>query len=1332
MIGSGGLTSFSLGMGARAYPVSGPVTFASVFDNSTPSFVCQAPGVYNPIPTDNRKIVMQFNEGNGWQTLPAMAINSVPYAMYSAKAQNAQSLNGKADTSFVEYSTLASLNCQANEAIKFNGVSFGCIATSSGTTVTSGSVVTALGYTPADSSAVNATMSSVSSTVANVSSTVASVSSTVFAVSSTVSSLAGSVSSLQNTVAASFAAITSSQWSTNPSGINYSSGNVGINTASPTAKFSIGNSLQAESPGLSFITPKNIAINDTLSGTSGIQSQMSIISKADAPSNSSMIDMGLAIDQFIPASSSVDYGVRYGLYNVIGHYGSGSVNQARSTVGVIQNMGSGNINSAMAGTFITANMGAGNMTTAYGVDSQIVNQGTGNINTAYGLSSVIANTSGAASITTAYGLYLSKTNYGIIVNDYGIYQADSGVNYFGGNIGPGNMQPTARVHLGAGGSTLAPFKFTSGTLLTSPQSGTMEYDGSNYYLTDGANQRRIIATASSQGVLDNTSQINSTSNLTLNPAGSVVVSATTPSTNSNNGALVVKGGLGVAGNINAGGNLNVSGSTVIDGSLKLSGFTSGSVLFAGSNGTVSQNNSKFFWNGNLGLGTNAPSASLEVKQTSATVKITSTDGVSPTFLTTNLNGLFSGYFGTEGIGGTTFSNSLTFSTIVGTGSAVPLQFATNGSVKSTILVNGNMGIGTTAPGRKLHIQYNNSSSDEGLMIENQGDAGANLSFKSSGAGGREYMWISTGSANSTGAGYMGLYDNTGGGYRMVVNSSGNVGIGTNTPQQKLDVSGSVLISAGDLIINSGKVKMAGVPGNPGIVSTFLNQTTTNANSWIFEEAISNWGIYHYNTDDATAAQNSIMMTNAGSVGWNNLTFPSLPAGARASIILNNENGNGYFAGKIGVGTTAPTAPLHVTTGGSVGWNSVMKLETTSANTHPLMMFRHGGSDTAYVGFGGGIGTDNGFGIYNYLNADLTFGTSSTTMMTFKPSGNIGIGTGSPVTKLDVRGPNGSPSSFTSGTLAINNGGVAVLLFGTDDTTTSAEYAWIQSHGTRPLYINKVGNNTILNSNGGSVGIGTSTPTTRLEVAGGDVNIPTGRMMFNSGTTSGTAGIANTDAGSIFGEHDVNSEVSRLVIEVFDNTNDQIVLRTNAQSGGSNVDMVKVQYDQVVLAPTTGNVGVGVTTPTSKLQVNGGIKQPNYGQLIITFDGTTRTVSMPAFLTSAYIDAHQDETYTWRGIAPKLKDTVGCAAGPHPNYFFEGFDTTWNGVYRMTLAKLNATNYMAEIEWRGWGTNLKDAAGAVVATSSNQGTVQATLHWDGSVWSVAHMQGQVGATPFSCH
>lgn len=150
MTSTGGLISFALGNGTRVFPGASATTavFAKAFDNSITSVPCQISGIFNPSPTDNRKIVMQFNEGFGWQTLPAMAINVVPYAMYAGRSNDSTTLNGKADTAFVENATLAALSCNAaTHAITFNGVSFSCIAVGAGggginSVTTSGTVLT--------------------------------------------------------------------------------------------------------------------------------------------------------------------------------------------------------------------------------------------------------------------------------------------------------------------------------------------------------------------------------------------------------------------------------------------------------------------------------------------------------------------------------------------------------------------------------------------------------------------------------------------------------------------------------------------------------------------------------------------------------------------------------------------------------------------------------------------------------------------------------------------------------------------------------------------------------------------------------------------------------------------------------------------------------------------------------------------------------------------------------------------------------------------------------------------------------------------------------------
>lgn len=46
---------------------------------------------YTAASSDQRKPVMQFNDGSGWQTVPGMKINSVPFALEFLSSQKLHS-----------------------------------------------------------------------------------------------------------------------------------------------------------------------------------------------------------------------------------------------------------------------------------------------------------------------------------------------------------------------------------------------------------------------------------------------------------------------------------------------------------------------------------------------------------------------------------------------------------------------------------------------------------------------------------------------------------------------------------------------------------------------------------------------------------------------------------------------------------------------------------------------------------------------------------------------------------------------------------------------------------------------------------------------------------------------------------------------------------------------------------------------------------------------------------------------------------------------------------------------------------------------------------------
>jgi hypothetical protein len=87
-------------------------------------------------------------------------------------------------------------------------------------------------------------------------------------------------------------------------------------------------------------------------------------------------------------------------------------------------------------------------------------------------------------------------------------------------------------------------------------------------------------------------------------------------------------------------------------------------------------------------------------------------------------------------------------------------------------MNGNVGIGITNPSDKLHLYSVGASDNLGLITQN---------------GTRQWRAGVRGDSSSIYA----IQDDTASAIRLAINSIGNVGIGSNTPTQRLDVAGSV-------------------------------------------------------------------------------------------------------------------------------------------------------------------------------------------------------------------------------------------------------------------------------------------------------------------------------------------------------------------------------------------------------------------------------------------------------------------------------------------------------------------------------------------------------------
>ena len=291
--------------------------------------------------------------------------------------------------------------------------------------------------------------------------------------------------------------------------------------------------------------------------------------------------------------------------------------------------------------------------------------------------------------------------------------------------------------------------------------------------------------------------------------------------------------------------------------------------------------------------------------------------------------------------------------------------------------------------------------------------------------------------------------------------------------------------------------------------------------------------------------------------------------ASANTISLNRTGNSYFnAGNVGIGTISPATNFVVSDGGGTG----LEITPQDANTR-ISLVAYDRIDFAY--------RELNFDGYNY-----SFRTSGNVKAVMLNSGNVGIGTTSPTSKLEL-GPNGSlGANITNQNIILNlDGG-----YGTTGTPSGGQYKVLgfvgttketadittQTSGetTKNFYAGIIGGDyfnsnrfsvwqagverlTILGTatGSGNVGIGTSNPAVNLHVV--DTS-NTELRVTNDSTTDHSARIQQTDSGTFLSGSDT-SNVNQFVFRAY---------------GASFIN--------------AGNVGIGTTGPTEKLEVRGGV------------------------------------------------------------------------------------------------------------------------------------------------
>jgi len=464
--------------------------------------------------------------------------------------------------------------------------------------------------------------------------------------------------------------------------------------------------------------------------------------------------------------------------------------------------------------------------------------------------------------------------------------------------------------------------------------------------------------------------------------------------------------------------------------------------------------------GNVGIGTTSPDYQLEVEKTSAQATIGITGGATDARLhlkTNNGNWMLQNDYSNNGA----------------------LSFYNSGH-RLVVAKNGNVGIGTTSPLCKLHIDEAGTSLPA-LFMET---ARYGISVIGDGTSNSQYLLSLKGNGGSTDA--------------MFVQSSGNVGIGTTSPSEKLEVDGNVKVT-GDLKMDNNKGVQ--IKDNGGALRDVLKFASNNQIQI-----------------GSSAIGGDIRFLNTG-----DYTF---------------ENGN------VGIGTTSPLAKLDISTSGNTAIPGLGAVPGASTSA----IFRNSGNTVILAA---GVSNTN----VSWLQGRQTTGTGNAFNIALNPlGGNVGIGTTSPTEKLHIFG--------TTAAVKIEGNGVtsANLKFKTNETDR-----WNVNvpSGSTDLRFTTGSSDTLTLKSNGNVGIGTTSPQGTLSVKPSQFReldfIESNSQMTMRSTAP-----------------DTSYNLRALGIESSD-----IVFRTGSTSGTTSTQRMVIN--------SSGNVGIGTTSPSAKLQVDGDVR-----------------------------------------------------------------------------------------------------------------------------------------------
>ncbi len=618
--------------------------------------------------------------------------------------------------------------------------------------------------------------------------------------------------------------------------------------------------------------------------------------------------------------------------------------------------------------------------------------------------------------------------------------------------------------------------------------------------------------------------------------------------------------------------------------------------------------------GNVGIGTTSPSTKLDVIGTGVFGTLTSSrgsysNGLSLQNNTGEATSLFLWQSGVASahIGSPANSTSLHIVNSYNTGLIT--------DPNSIVLTNtGNVGIGTTAPGAKLElsvgagvtgglrINYAASATGEGMDITYLNNGATTTSFDSrynSDSAVMQFRMKTAASAVTA----------------MAILGSGNIGIGTTSPIYKLHVSNNAngfisrFTGGASSDVNIGIFGYTGAFGSIGTESNHPLNIFTSGTDRMTISTSGNVGIgttapigllHLYKAASATrlaidgdAGQNRLISYRTGAVQRfglyvNNTAESGANVGSDFAVRAYNDAGTllstplfiQRSTGNVGIGTTSPATSLQVNgTARATRLNStggIVDFDAQTGNnfiqiTSSIVSIANGGNVNMTITSAGNVGigtttpakklvvTGASSELQLYSDSDIStidsraLGNTSNKWLSINPNGgNVGIGTSTPAYKLDVSG-----ALRATGTVYSDNGSLAGALNLGQVVSIGSSFG---SYANLIFTMHNGGGfSDIMKLQGnGNVGIGTTGPETKLHVAGGKITLKGG---------------SSTDQQIVF-------NYAREYVNGIYNSSGHFRLQDNSLGG------TVYEWDGSTFAFPNGNIGIGTTSPSTKLDVNG--------------------------------------------------------------------------------------------------------------------------------------------------